>query len=174
MIPINFWTLSFLFILAIVLGFFFVFPWFIGAPFEPTNEKKLKKILELAKIKKGDKAVDLGSGDGRIVIEMAKRGAESHGFEINPFLVYLSRKKIKALGLQHRAFIHWKNFWKEDLGKYDVIVMFQFHTVMKRLKKKLQKEISKKNRIVSYYWKLPQWKIIKKIENIYLYKKQNK
>ncbi|HJX50850.1 MAG TPA: methyltransferase domain-containing protein [Candidatus Nanoarchaeia archaeon] len=163
--------LGFLTVLAIVLSFFFVFPWFYGAPFEPTDEKKLRKIMKLAKIKRGEKAVDLGSGDGRIVIALAKAGADAHGYEINPFLVLLSRIKIKKLGLKN-AHIHWKSFWGINLRRYDIIIMFQFHTVMNRLKNKLKKEMKNNSRIVSYYWKLPDWKIVKKIENIYLYKKK--
>ena len=170
MIPINIWAILFLIVVAIILSIFFVFPWLFGAPFEPTSERKLKRIIKLAKIKKGEKAVDLGSGDGRIVIEMAKKGAEAHGFEINPILVYISRRNIKRAGLQGKAFIHWKSFWNENLGNYDLIVMFQFHTVMKRLKEKLKKEIKNKTRVVSYYWKLPNMKITKKDQNIFLYK----
>lgn len=171
MIPINMWTLCFLIIIAIILMLFFVFPWLFGAPFEPTNNKKVKKIIRLAKIKKGEKAVDLGSGDGRLVIELARAGAEAHGYEINPILVFLSRRNIKKAGLKEKAFIHFKSFWSEDLGKYDVVVMFQFHTIMKKLEKKLRKELKKGARVVSYYWKFPSWKIVKKIDNIHLYKK---
>ena len=168
----NIYTLIFLGILAIILFIFFYWPWLFGAPYEPTADKKLKKIMKLAKIKKGEKAVDLGSGDGRIVIALAKEGAEAHGYEINPFLVLISRHKIRKAKLQDKAKIHWKSFWKVDLNQFDVIVMFQFKTIMKRLERKFQKEIRKKSRIVSYYWKLPSWKFIKRIENIYLYKKK--
>lgn len=146
-------------------------PIFFGAPFEPTSEKKLKKILKLANIKRGEKVVDLGSGDGRIVIRMAENGAEAHGYEINPLLVLYSRNKIKKAGLKGKAFVHWKSFWKVDFSKYDVVVMFQFKTVMKKLQDKLKKELKKGSRIVSYYWKFPDWKYSKRIEDIYLYEK---
>ncbi|RLG10815.1 SAM-dependent methyltransferase [Candidatus Pacearchaeota archaeon] len=165
------WILLTLFFFFLILCIFFAFPWIYGAPFEPTSNKKLKQIIKLANIKKSEKAVDLGSGDGRIVIEIAKKGAEAHGFEINPFLVFLSRRKIKKQGLENKAFIHWKNFWKEDLGEYDLIVMFQFSTIMKRLEKKLKKELKPSARIISYYWKFPNWKIKNKKENIFVYQK---
>lgn len=158
-------------IILFILSFFYIFPWFFGAPYEGTSMKKVKRIIRLARIKKGEKAVDLGSGDGRIVIEMAKKGAEAHGYEVNPILVWISRRKIKNLGLQDRAFIHWKSFWKANLKKYDVITLFQFYTIMKKLEEKLQKEIKKKARVVSYYWKFPDWKIIKRDKNIFLYKR---
>jgi len=166
---VNWWTFSFLIVFAIIYSVFFLIPFLFGAPFEPTSSKKLRKIMKLANVKKGEKAVDLGSGDGRIVIELARRGVEAQGFEINPILVLISRWRIRKLGLKN-AHIHWKSFWGENLGKYDVIVLFQFSTVMKRLRDKLKKELKSKARVVSFYWKFPGWKIKKKIENIFLYK----
>ena len=171
MILTNHWILVFLGILFVLLSLFFFFPWLFGAPFEPTKERKIKKIIKLANIKKGEKVLDLGSGDGRIVIAMAKKGAEAHGFEINPFLVLISRLKIKKQGLKGKAFIHWGSFWKKDFSKYDVIILFQFSTIMKRLEKKLKKDLKKGTRVISYYWKFPTWKIINRNEHIYLYKK---
>ena len=170
MTPIFLWILALIFSL-VIFSFFFIFPWVYGAPFEPTSKEKVKKIIELSKIKKGEKTADLGSGDGRIVIELAKKGAEAHGYEINPILVFLSRRKIKKQGLENKAFIHWKNFWKENLKKYDLITIFQFHTIMKKLGKKFKKELKPKTKIISYYWKIPGWQIIKNKGNIFLYKK---
>jgi len=166
---VNWWTFSFLLVFGIVYSIFFLIPFLVGAPFEPTSSKKIKKILKLAKVKKGEKAVDLGSGDGRIVIALAKKGAEAHGFEINPILVLISKWKIKRAGLKN-AFIHWGSFWKEDFGKYDVITLFQFPTIMKSLRDKMKKELKSKARVVSFYWKFPGWKMKKKIENVHLYK----
>jgi ribosomal protein L11 methylase PrmA len=157
-------------LIKLTLFLFFVLPFAFGAPFEPTSEKKLKKIMQLANIKKNQKAVDLGSGDGRIVIEMSKKAKEAHGYEINPFLVLYSRYKIKKLKIKN-AFIHWKSFWNINLKDYDVVVLFQFHTIMNKLKKKIQREIKPKSKIISYYWKFPLWKPIKNIENIFLYEK---
>jgi hypothetical protein len=155
--------------IIIVLSFFYIIPWLFGAPFEPTHEKKLKKILKLANVKKGEKIAELGSGDGRIVIAFAQKGAEAHGFEINPFLVFLSRRKIKKLGLTGKAFIHWKNFWKADLSKYDKIILFQFSIIMGQLENKLKKELKPNAKVISYYWKFPKWKYANRIENIFLY-----
>jgi ubiquinone/menaquinone biosynthesis C-methylase UbiE len=173
----NPWILSFIVAFFVIYIFFFVWPWLFGAPFEPTNDKKIKKMIKLAGIRKGkkkDKAIDLGSGDGRIVIALAKAGAkEAHGFEINPVLVLVSRRKIKKAGLQKKAFIHWKNFWKISFKDYSVVTLFQFPTIMKKLEKKLRLELKKGSRIVSYHWKFPTWKPVKKIDkDIYLYKKK--
>ena len=163
-------------VLSIILAYFFVIPFFFGAPYEPSRGKALKSIIKFANPKSRDKIAELGSGDGRICIALAKKLSknskiEIHGFEINPFLVWISRKKIRKLGLQNKIKIYWKNFFKEDLSKYNKVVMFQFNTITNRLSKKFKRELKPNSIIVSHWWKLPNWKIKKQEGRVYLYKK---
>lgn len=148
---------------------FEVVPFIFGAPFEPSRKRAVEKMLKLADIKKGDKMADLGSGEGRLVIEFAKKGAEAHGFEINPALVLLSKRKIATRKLNGKAFIHLKNFWKVDLSKFDIITLFQINYVMPKLEEKILKEMKKGSKIVSNTWKFPNLKPKKSIGDIYLY-----
>jgi Xaa-Pro aminopeptidase len=67
-----------------------------GAPFVLTGSRTVKTMTALANIQPGEKAADLGSGDGRILIAIARAGAEAHGYEINPFLVLWSRGDAAA------------------------------------------------------------------------------
>ena len=171
--------MAFLTLILIVLGifllisifFFILLPLIIGAPFESTDKKTLRKMIEFSKVKRKEKVADLGSGNGKIVIEFAKLPAvaEAHGFEINPFLVWFSKRKIKKLGLQDKAFIHWKNFWNQNLSEYDVIIVYQIGLIMKKLEKKLKKELKKGSRVVSNTWKFPNWKAKKQEGDVYLY-----
>jgi len=163
--------LIFLISFLITLAYFFVIPFFFGAPYEPSRGKALKSIIKFTNPKSGDKIAELGSGDGRICIALAKnlQKIEIHGFEINPFLVWISRRKIKKLGLQNKIKIYWKNFFKEDLSRYNKIVMFQFNTITNKLSKKFKKELKPGSIIVSHWWKLPEWKIKKQIGRVYLY-----
>lgn len=159
-------------ILLGIATFFIIFiflPWRFGAPFEPTSRKELENILKLARVKKDEKVAELGSGNGKIVIALAKQGAEIHGYEVNPFLVLWSRWKIKKLGLENKAFIHRKNFWKINFNNYDILVLFQINYVMKKLGDKIKKEAKKGTRVVSNTWKFPGKKHIKKISHVYLY-----
>lgn len=153
-------------IILIVVAIFAFLPFFFGAPWEPTDKKTLGKMAEFAKIKKGEKIVDLGSGTGTIVIEFARNPLvkEAHGYEINPILVWISRIRIKNLGLQKKAFIHFGNFMNKDLSKFDVVFIFQIFTIMPSLEKKLKKELKKGSRIVSNTWKFPHLKLKKKFE----------
>jgi hypothetical protein len=114
---------------------------------------------------------DLGSGNGKIVIEFAKRGAEAHGFEINLILVWISRMRIRKLGLQKKAFIHWKNFFKQDFSDFDIITSFQIIYLMPGLENKLKKELRKGAKVISNTWKFPHWKPKKRLGDVYLYVK---
>jgi Protein-L-isoaspartate carboxylmethyltransferase len=93
---------------ALIIVFDMLVLWFVlrGAPYIPTKREGVIKMLKLARVRPGCKALDIGSGDGRLVIALAQAGAEAHGCEINPVLVWWSRRKIKAAGLEGRAFIH--------------------------------------------------------------------
>tara|TARA_Y100000310_G_scaffold340741_1_gene437579 strand:- start:11170 stop:11673 length:504 start_codon:yes stop_codon:yes gene_type:complete len=165
----EFWTLI-LGILSLAIFLFWSSGFFLGAPFWSTNKKTLKKMIEFSKVKKEEKVADLGSGNGKIVIEFAKRGIESHGFEINPFLVWISRRKIKKLNLERKAFIHQKNFWKQNFSQFDIINIFQVGYIMGKLEKKLKRELKKDSRIISNTWEFPNWKPEKQEGNVYLYK----
>ncbi len=142
-----------------------------GAPFVPSNKKALGDIFKLAQIKKQDVVYDLGSGDGRIVIEAAKKGAHSFGWEINPFLFILSKIRIGLLNLSKNAKVSWGNFWTVDLRAADVIFFFLITHWMKTMEKKILKEAKPGARIISYIFPLPNLKPQKKTKTgVYFYK----
>jgi hypothetical protein len=143
----------------ILIGFYLVFYVFFpigrGAIYFPSTREKALLISELSGAVPGESAADLGSGDGRIVITLAQRGAEAHGFEVNPIFVLLSRWNIRRAGLQGRAFIHFRSFWHADLSRYDVLTLFQGSFIMKRLEAKVRKELAPGARVVSDFWGFP-------------------
>ena len=140
-----------------------------GAFFAASEKKEVGKMIFLSGVKPGDKAVDLGSGDGRLVIALAKAGAEAHGYEINPVLVWWSRREIKKAGLSDKAFIHRNNFWNMSFSKFNVVAVFGIGYMMKKLEAKLKKELKPGSRVVSNYFIFPNWQYSKKEDNIYLY-----
>ena len=166
--PLN--ILNILGLIIVVFILFLFLPLAFGAPFQPSSKKRVRIITEIAKIKEGERVAELGSGNGKLVIALAKTGAEVHGYEINPVLILWSRWKIKKLGLEKKAFVHWKNFWKVDLKKFDVIILFQVYYIMRKLGNKIKKEAKKGTRVVSNTWKFPGKKPVKKISHVYLYK----
>ena len=142
---------------------------FSGAFYAPTRQEIVKKMINLAGVRPGDKAIDLGSGDGRIVIALGEAGVEAHGYEINPFFVWLARKNIRKAGLTNKASIHWKNFWNENLSEFDIVTVYGIGYMMKKLEIKLRRELKAGARIVSNYFTFTKWPHSKKEDNIYLY-----
>jgi 16S rRNA A1518/A1519 N6-dimethyltransferase RsmA/KsgA/DIM1 with predicted DNA glycosylase/AP lyase activity len=147
----------------------------LGAPFLPSFKNKDKKILnEIFETLKQErifsgKFVDLGSGDGRIIIEFAKNNYESYGIEINPFLVLINKIKIK-LNKINNAKIIWKNFWNVNLSNFDIIYIYQYDLANKILTKKIQKEAKKNTIIISRGFKLKNLNLLKKTNNFFIYK----
>ena len=80
-------------------------------PFVPSPQEVVDKMVELGGVKPSDVVYDLGSGDGRIVIAAAKRGAKAVGFEIDGDLVKQSRENIRAAGVQDSAEIRQQEKW---------------------------------------------------------------
>lgn len=151
---------------------FAIFPiLFRGAIYLPTQKRTVKKMIELSSVKPGEIAVDLGSGDGRLIIALARAGAKAHGYEINPFLVLLARRNIRKAKLGDRAFVHFKNFWKEDFSQFDIVTIFGIGYAMKPLEQKLKKELKIGARIVSNAFPFPNWQYEKKEDTAFLYRK---
>ena len=140
-----------------------------GAPFVPTGSRTLKTMIDLANIQPDEKVADLGSGDGRIVIAIARVGAEAHGYEINPFLVLWSRYRINRAGLSRRAFVHWRDIWRVDFASFKVITVFGMVHIMGPLERKLRRELRPGSRVVSNTFKFPCWPLSSKEGRVYLY-----
>jgi hypothetical protein len=156
--------------LALYLFFFVFFPIGRGAIYDPSSRAEAEVMARIAAVKPGEKAADLGSGDGRVVCALARAGAEAHGYEINPVLVLISRRAIRREGLSGRAFIHWGNFWRRRLSAYSLITTFQVGFVMARMEAKLSRELAPGSRIVSHYWRFPGLQPEQTQGNIYRYR----
>lgn len=140
-----------------------------GGPYSPSANWKIKELLKLIKKKKVKRAADIGSGDGRIVIALAREGIEAHGYEINPVLVLISRLWIKKLGLEKKAFIHCSNLWQVNFSDFDLVVAYLLPHIMGPLSKKLRKEMKPKSLIVTHLFKLANDKPVKESNQLYLY-----
>lgn len=129
----------------------------IGAGWEPTPMKAVRKMLELADLKEGDTLYDLGSGDGRIVIEAARRyGARGVGIEADPLRVTVSRLIVRLKGVQGLVTIIRGNFFRESIADASVVTLFLRQKTNSRLKQKLL-DLRDGTRIVTYTWTLEGW-----------------
>ena len=128
-----------------------------GAIYLPTSNRNVETMMALVKPRQGERAADLGSGDGRILIALAKAGAEAHGYEINPLLVWRSRVAIRRAGLNQKAFVHWRSFWKEDFSSFDLVAVYGITYIMKKLGEKLERELPSGARVISNIFHFPGW-----------------
>lgn len=141
-----------------------------GAPFVPSPDEKVSRMLELAELKPGETVTDLGSGNGKILIAAAGLGCRGVGLEINPFLVWYSRWKIKKLGLENKITILRKDFYDYDLSQTDVVFVYLLPKALKKLKNKMSAELKKDARIISNTFPIPDWTPIRQSEKVFIYK----
>ena len=122
----------------------------------PTPPALVKALLDKAAVGPGDLLVDLGSGDGRIVIEAARRGAKAIGIEFNPDMVKLSLEKARQEGLTDKATFLNMDLFDYDLSKATVVSMYLLPELNLKLRPKLL-ELKPGTRIVSNTFNLGAW-----------------
>lgn len=163
--------MSTIFFLTVVIGSVVMLVWLYRGPFYvPTRRKYVPRIISMLNIKKGETFVDLGSGDGRLLVAIVEAGGVAHGYEHNPLLVMQSRKRFKELGIEERALVYMENFWSADISKYDGVVVYGIPYIMTRLEEKLKKELKPGARVVSYSFPFPNWEPSAKEKAVYLYR----
>lgn len=115
-------------------------------------------ILDFAEIKKNDVFYDLGSGDGRILVEAAKKKIPVVGIEKNFFLNWIARRKTKKL---KNVEIIQDNIFNHDLSKATIIVAYLSRKVTRELQKKIRKECKKGTKIILVDHPFVNWKPVK-------------
>jgi cyclopropane fatty-acyl-phospholipid synthase-like methyltransferase len=126
-----------------------------GAPYVKSNDHDSAEIVKIAKKYRPVRVLDMGSGNGKLVIMLAKQGFKADGIELNPLLVWQSRRAIKKAGLQGKAKIVWGSFWKYDVSNYDMVTLYAIQHIMPRLQQKLTSELKHDSTIVSNYFTFP-------------------
>lgn len=133
-------------------------------PFVVTPDSVTIAMLQLANVKQEDYVIDLGSGDGRIVILAARKfGARGLGVEINPELVQKSRANAAAAGVASRALFREQDLFKTDLSPASVITMYLLPDVNMQLRPKLL-ALRPGTRVVSHDFDLGDWQPDKSIK----------
>jgi len=131
------------------------------APYIPTPEIIVQRMLEAGHVKPGDVVYDLGSGDGRIVIMAAQKfGARAVGVEILPGLVRKAQDRIKALGLEDRVRMIEDSALRVDLSPANVVTMCLLTSSNERLKPNLERDLRAGSRVVSNEFPIRGWKAV--------------
>ena len=136
------------------------------APYYPTPEIIVEKMLRLGELKAGEKMFDLGSGDGRIVIIAAQKfKADSTGVEFDDALYKQSMEKIKTLGLSAIARIIHGDLLKQDYASADLLTVYLLPMSNDKVTPILEKQLKKGARIVAHDFEFSAWTPVK-IEDI--------
>ncbi|XP_054161950.1 ATP synthase subunit C lysine N-methyltransferase-like [Oppia nitens] len=109
-------------------------------PYIPATDTQVRNVLSLLRRSETKSVIDLGSGDGRIVIECARLGLQSHGVELNPWLVLYSKFRSRLLGTNRLTHFQRKDLWKINTSNYDNIVIFGVEDMMSLLETKIIKD----------------------------------
>jgi ubiquinone/menaquinone biosynthesis C-methylase UbiE len=136
------------------------------APYYPTPETIVDRMLQLGGLKAGEKVYDLGSGDGRIVIMAAEKfHADAVGIELDKDLCKLSIEKIKNLHLEKNAHIVNGDLLKQHYNSADLITVYLLPGFIDKVQPVLDLELKKGTRVVAHDFEFKNW-TPEKVENI--------
>jgi predicted RNA methylase len=156
----------------IIVSISILWPIIIGAAWSPSSKKVVNKMLEMAEVDSQDILYDLGSGDGRIVAEAARKyEAVGIGIEADPLRVFWSRVNLRLLNLNNQTSIIWGDIFNKDLSRATVVTVFLWQKTNKKLKEKLTRELKPGTRVVSHIWTFSGWTPVEvdQEERVYLY-----
>ena len=130
-----------------------------GVPYVPTPPAVVAEMLGIAGVGPGDYLIDLGSGDGRIVIAAAKqRGARGFGVEIDGVLVGTARREAQREGVAGRVEFREQNLFVTEIGHATVVTMYLLPGLMMQLRPRLFAELRPGARIVSHDFDMAGWR----------------
>ena len=139
-----------------------------GAPYLPTLTPQVKTALELSGLKAGDTLLELGCGDGKVMIAAAKLGINSIGYELNPvvaLVAFLRTRKYKS-----QVKIIFGNFWTAEWPQSNAVFTFLLPKYMARLESKMSQYKYKPTKLISNAFEIPGRPIDVQKNGVNLYK----
>lgn len=141
-----------------LVALWLLWPIIFGAPYVPTPMSKVYRMLDIAHLTDEDVLYDLGSGDGRIIINGARiYGVKTVGIEADPLRYFWSKLMIFLNDLTDKVNVMWGNFNDTSILEATVVTIYQRKGVNKGLKGKFLKELKPGTRIVSYMYEIEGW-----------------
>ncbi|MCE4611727.1 MAG: methyltransferase domain-containing protein [Desulfurococcales archaeon] len=135
-------------------------------PFVPTRNEVLPVVFKLLNLNDGDIFYDLGCGDGRVVVEAAKRFPVRKAvcIELRRELAEEARRRAKREGVDNRVYVVEADFFKVNLSEATAIYMYLLTSVNEALKPKLKRELRPGTRIVTLDFPIPGWEPVKTMQ----------
>lgn len=142
-------------IILLIVGCLSMLIIFFGPPFVPTPMRIIKDLIQIANISKDDVVIDLGSGDGRMLIHAARQGAIAKGWEINPLLVLWTRLAAHRYRVGKRVKVHLQNYYKADLSDATIVFLYNFPPHIPKLEQKLKQDLRAGTIVISHKFTFP-------------------
>lgn len=130
----------------------------LDVPYVPTPQPVVERMLDMVDVQPSDYVIDLGSGDGRIVIAAAKRGASGHGIDLDPDRISEARENAQKQGVDNQIMFMEQNIFNTDFSKASIITMYLLPSVNKKLRPELLSKLEPGTKIVSHSFDMGEWK----------------
>jgi precorrin-6B methylase 2 len=130
----------------------------LDVPYVPTPPEVVERMLEMAGVKPDDFVIDLGSGDGRIAIAAAKKGARAFGVDIDPERVQEAEENARKAGVQDKVSFKRQNLFETRISDASVLTMYLLTKVNLDLRPRILEELKPGTRVVSHAFDLGDWK----------------
>ncbi|MET1033393.1 MAG: class I SAM-dependent methyltransferase [Candidatus Saccharimonadales bacterium] len=154
-------------LLLVIVAVLFGFVVLVGPPYLPTMRKQTDVALDMLNLQPGETLLELGSGDGRVMLAAAKRGLKVVGIELNPILVLFSicitwryRKQVRVI---------WGTYWGKPWPRADAIFTFMLPKYMGRLDQRIELWHPKPVRLASFAFTIPSKEPVSEQAGVYLY-----
>lgn len=130
----------------------------LDVPYVTTRPETIALMLDMADVQPGDFVIDLGTGDGRILIAAAQeRGARGLGVDIDPVMIRRAQANARRAGVADRVAFEVRDLFETPLDEADVVTMYLLPQVNLRLRPRLLTELKPGARVVSHAWDMGDW-----------------
>lgn len=144
------------------------------APYVPSPQEIIDRMLEVANAKKGDTVIDLGCGDGRILITAVQKfKAKAIGIEIDPKIAAQASDTILKLGLQNKARVVHADVFDADLSQADVVTLYLTTSFNEKLRPKFEKSLRPGTRVVSHDYGIRGWNPVE-VEEVFVHGRRHR
>jgi hypothetical protein len=145
----------------------FGFVVFVGAPYVPTMKPQVAAAFELLDLQPGQHLLELGCGDGMVLIAAAQRGIRATGYELNPLLFVLCL--LRTFKYRRLVRVKLADFWQSDWPKADAVFGFILPKLMPKLDAKIVGQKRGPLKVVSFAFAIPGKKIVRQQAGVFLY-----
>jgi SAM-dependent methyltransferase len=139
-----------------------------GAPYLPTLNPQIKAALELSDLKSGQTLLELGCGDGKVVLAAARQGINVIGYELNPILAAIAWLRTRRYSQSVK--IVCGDFWRGSWPEAEAIFVFLLPKYMPKLDEKIRSSVKKPVKLISFAFSVPSKPADDEKSGVYLYK----